>query len=80
MRQQPVKGNDVMSADENIELTRKFALWKVQVDVSRKHVSVRDNVMIGEHKRAPTESPSGETRDSGVDKNTLTEVLECGVH
>jgi hypothetical protein len=80
MRQQPVHGNDVMSADENIELTRKFALWKVQVDISRKHVSVRNNVMVGEYKRAPAESASSETRGSGVDKNTLTEVLECGVH
>ena len=69
-----------MGADENIELMRKFALWKVQVDVSGQHISVRDNIMIGEHKRAPAESASSETRDSGVDKNTLTEVLECGVH
>ena len=69
-----------MSADENIQLTRKFTLWKVQVDVSRKHVSVRDDVMISEHKRTPAESVSSETRGSGADKNTLTNVLECSVH
>lgn len=69
-----------MGADENIELTRKFALWKVQVDVSRKHASVRNNVMISEHKRAPAEPASSETCGSGAEKNTLTEVLECSVH
>ena len=80
MRRQRIQGNHIVTADENIELTGKFTLWKVQVYVSRKHVAVWNNVMIGEHERTAAESGSSETRGSRADKNTLAEMLECSVH
>jgi hypothetical protein len=66
-------------ADENIQLTGKFALREVQVEISRKRVSVRYNVVICEHKRTLAEFDASESRGSRADESTFTEMLECRV-
>ena len=80
MLRQHIDGNHIMSADEDIQLACKLALGKVQVGISGKHLSVWNNIMVGEHKRASAQSAPAETRGSSAEKNTLAEVLECGVH